>query len=135
VIIDTSVWVHVERGRISPADVADLTGEEPVFVAPPVLAELQYGVDRARTAAQKNRRASAVARIRRKPCLIIDGETGIIFGMLAQELDRKGRTATHRAQDLWLAALAIQHNMKVLTENEKDFSDIPGLEVIALRVE
>jgi len=30
-------------------------------------------------------------------------------------------------QDLWIASQAIQHNLTLLTYNEKDFIDIPGL--------
>jgi predicted nucleic acid-binding protein len=28
---------------------------------------------------------------------------------------------------IWIAALAIQHNMRLLTRNPKDFAGIPGL--------
>jgi predicted nucleic acid-binding protein len=132
VIIDTSVWVDVERGRLAPADVATITGDEPVYVAPPVLAELEYGIHRAKTAGQRHKRAAAVARIRRKPCLVVDGDTGVTFGRLAAELDSKGRAATYHVQDLWLAALAVQHNLKVLTGNAKDFRGIPGLTVLSV---
>ena len=90
VILDTSIWVDVERGRLAPADVATVTGEAPVYLASPVIAELQYGVD------------------------------------------SHGKPSTHRVNDLWLAALAIQHGMKVATQNEKDFADVPGLDVVAL---
>ena len=86
VIIDTSVWVNVERGRLAPADVAQFTGPEPVYAAPPVIAELEYGVQRARTPAQRHRRAAAVNRIKKKPCLVIDRDTGAIFGRLAADL-------------------------------------------------
>jgi len=132
VILDTSIWVDVEQGRLAPADVATVTGEEPVYLAPPVIAELQYGVHRAPNAAARNRRASALARIRRKPCLIIDRETGEFFGRLAADVDSRGKPSTHRVNDLWLAALAIQHGMKVATQNAKDFADIPGLDLLAL---
>jgi predicted nucleic acid-binding protein len=132
VIIDTSVWVDVERGRLAPADVAAITGEEPVYVAPPVLAELEYGIHRAATASQRHRRTAAVARIKRKPCLIIDAETGLTFGRLAADLDSKGRPSAHKVQDLWLAALAVQHDLKILTGNAKDFEGIPGLTILSL---
>jgi len=132
VIIDTSVWVEVERGRLAPADVASITGVEPVYVAPPVLAELEYGVHRARTAGQRHKRAAAVARIRRKPCLIVDAETGVTFGRLAADLDAQGRPSAYHVQDLWLAALAIQHNLKILTGNAKAFQGIPGLTVLSV---
>ena len=132
VILDTSIWVDVERGRLAPADVAAVTGEEPVYLAPPIIAELQYGVERAPDPASRNRRVSALARIRRKPCLIIDRETGELFGRLAADVDSRGKPSTHRVNDLWLAALAIQHGMKVATQNEKDFADLPGLDLVVL---
>ena len=130
VIIDTSIWVDVERGRLSAADVARVTGIEPVYLVPPVVAELEYGVHRARTAAQRNKRASAVARIKTKPCIGIDRETGAVFGRLAADLDSLGTPSTHRVQDVWIAAIAIQHNLKVLTQNIRDFEGIPGLEIL-----
>ena len=131
VIVDTCVWVDVERGRLTPNEVARHCGDEPVYVAPPVMAELEYGVSKAKTAAQRNRRASAVARIKRKPCLIMDRDTGELFGRIAADIS--GRPPVHRIQDLWLAALALQNGMKILTQNERDFADIPGLDLIVIK--
>ena len=133
VIIDTSIWVDVERGRLAPAEVAAVTGDEPVYLAPPVLAELEYGIHRAKTRDQRHKRAAAVSRIRRKPCLVIDAETGVMFGRLAADLDAIGRPSAHKVQDLWLAALAVQHNLGLLTANTKDFDAIPGLTVLTLK--
>ncbi|MDA0991451.1 MAG: PIN domain-containing protein [Verrucomicrobia bacterium] len=132
VIIDTSIWVSVERGRLAPADVAKFTGSEPVYIAPPVIAELEYGVQRAKTAAQRQRRASAVGSLKKKPCLIIDSETGATFGRLAADLASMGAPHRYRIQDVWIAALAIQHGLKVLTQNRRDFEGIPGLRCIHL---
>ena len=132
VILDSSVWIDVERGRLSPRDVASLTGDEPVYLAPPILAELEYGVHRAATDAQRAKRASALARIRKKPCLIMDKDTGEMFGRIAAMLDASGKPSTHRTHDLWIAASAIQHNLKVLTRNGSDFTDIPGLDVLVI---
>jgi predicted nucleic acid-binding protein len=131
IVVDTSVWVDVERGRITHTAIADLVGGEPIYLAPPVLAELEYGVNRARTPEQRAKRQAALARIRRKPCLIIDRDTGEIFGRLAAELDRQGTPATHRVQDLWIAAVAIQNACRVLTGNPQDFAGLPGLDVVA----
>jgi len=132
VILDTSIWVDIERGKLAPADVASVTGDEPVYLVPPVIAELEYGVHRARASAQRNKRASALARIRRKPCLSIDRDTGEVFGRLAADLDSSGKPSKHRVQDVWIAAIAIQHNLGVLTQNEKDFAGIAGLQVLSL---
>jgi len=104
----------------------------PVYSAPPVIAELEYGVYRAKNPAQKAKRVSTVAKIKRKPCLNIDRDTGEIFGCLAANLDQRGKPSTYRVHYLWLAALAIQHNLKILTQNPKDFRDIPGVDLVAI---
>jgi predicted nucleic acid-binding protein len=127
VILDSCIWIAVERGDLAPADVADITGTEPVYLTPPVLAELEYGVHRAKQPSIRNRRASALARIRGKPCLQIDRDTAILFAQICASLDDHGTPSTFRTHDLWIAALAIQHNMRLLTRNPKDFADIPGL--------
>ena len=61
-----------------------------------------------------------------------EAETGVVFGRLATALDNAGRPSTHRVQDVWIAAFAVQHNLKVLTRNPKDFLGIPGLDVLVV---
>jgi predicted nucleic acid-binding protein len=124
--------VDVERGHLAPGDVAAVTREEPVFLTPITIAELKYGLVRSRTPAERNRRAAALARILKKPCLVIDRTTGDMFGEIAAELDTAGRASRYRVQDLWIAALAIQNNFRLLTRNRRDFADIPGLSLLSL---
>ncbi|MEI6564538.1 MAG: PIN domain-containing protein [bacterium] len=132
VIIDTCVWVDIERGRLRPVEVADRIQNDAVFLTPTILAELQYGVERASNATHRHLRFSAMERLRRKPCLIIDSGTGLVFGRIAATLDNQGKPSTHRLHDLWIAAVAIQHGHPVLTRNATDFADIPGLRVVAI---
>ncbi len=127
-LIDTSIWVDVERGTLSPAEVAAVTGNQPVFLSPVTLAELRYGAEIARPDLRQ-KRLSALDRLRGKPLLLIDATTGETFGRLAAELKRQGRGHQFRVQDLWLAAQAVQHGHGLLTRNVKDFDDIPGLVV------
>ncbi len=130
VIVDTCVWVDVERVRLSPADVQARTGTEPVFMSPVTIAELSFGVSMASTPDIRQKRLAALEKLRKKPVLIIDEETGAIFGHLAAELRKMGRAAEYRVQDLWIASQAIQHGFPVLTRNVKDFEDIPGLTLL-----
>jgi predicted nucleic acid-binding protein len=44
------------------------------------------------------------------------------------------RKPRHRVQDLWLASQAIQHSYRLLTRNEADFSDIPGLDLVTYKL-
>ncbi len=128
-LIDTCIWVDVERGKISPRDVSLYTGIEPVFISPVTIAELTYGAEISRDENIRQKRISALARLEKKPLLLIDEITGSIFGRLAAILSQQGRGVNFRIQDLWLASQSIQHNYALLTRNKKDFIDIPGLEL------
>lgn len=128
-LIDTCVWIDVERGALAPADVAGFTGEEPVYLSPVTIAELQFGAEAAGDAHIRQRRLSALARLRRKPLLPIDGATGEVFGRLAAQLKAAARMPRQRVQDLWVASQAIQHAYGLLTRNQEDFADIPGLDL------
>jgi predicted nucleic acid-binding protein len=129
-LIDTCIWVDVERKRLVPSDVERFTGREAVFLSPVTVAELAAGVERADDQNVRAKRRAALNKLRRKPCLVIDEGTGLAFGALADQLRRQGRSAQHRVQDLWLAAQAVQHGHKLLTRNAKDFQGIPGLELV-----
>lgn len=130
VIVDTCIWIDVERGTISPADVARYTGEEPVFISPVSIAELAYGTENAPTQPLRQKRLAALNRLKKKPSLLIDEETGAIFGSLAAQLRKSGRGADFRVQDVWIASQAIQHGHRLLTRNPGDFTDIPGLDLV-----
>jgi predicted nucleic acid-binding protein len=133
-LIDTCIWVDVERGTISPADVARYTKEEPVYISPVILAELSFGAEMANEERIRQKRLAALSRLRKKPFIVIDEHTGDIFGRLAASVHKSGMDHKYRVQDLWLASQAIQNNLKLLTRNEKDFSDIPGLELVVYGV-
>jgi len=44
-LIDTGIWIAVERGQISPADVHVVTQTEPIFISPVNIAEMQVGAE------------------------------------------------------------------------------------------
>lgn len=130
-LMDTCVWIDVERGTLAPADVAAFTGDEPVYLSPVTIAELKFGAEAAADARIRQRRLSARARLRRKPLLPVDGDTREVFGQLAAQLKAAARKPRHRVQDLWLASQAIQHSYRFLTRNKADFEDIPGLDLLS----
>lgn len=128
-LIDTCIWIDVERGSLAPADIVAITGAEPVYLSPVTIAELKFGAECAATPVIRQQRLASLARIRVKPVLRIDETTGEIFGSLAAQLKAEGKTHRPRIQDLWLASQAVQHGFSLLTRNLKDFEDIPGLQV------
>jgi predicted nucleic acid-binding protein len=133
-LMDTCVWIDVERGVLAPADVEALTHGEPIFISPVTLAELRFGAEIAPDAGTRQRRLAALRRLERKPLLSIDGTTGGIFGSLAAQIKAAGRQHRYRVQDLWLASQALQHACRLLTRNRHDFEDIPGLSLVAYQL-
>lgn len=131
-LIDTCIWVDVERGTLAPAEVAAVTGAEPVYISPVTVAELKFGAEIARQPDIRQKRLAALNRLRRKPVLRIDEATGEIFGTLAAQVRARAARRQHkyRVQDLWLASQAIQHGFRFLTHNRKDFEDLPGLSLV-----
>lgn len=64
-LIDTSLWIAVERGAI-----------------PVNLAEMRFGLELLSAGRQKQRAAAMLRRLRRKPILRITAETADTFGTL-----------------------------------------------------
>jgi hypothetical protein len=131
-LIDTSIWIAVERGRLGAADVHALTRQEPVYLSPVNVAEMQFGLEMLQPGTLKQKAAAALRRLRRKPQLRITLETAEVFGALAARLRKAQRDASYRVNDLWLAAQAIQRDLTLLTSNPKDFEDLPRLKMVAL---
>lgn len=131
-LIDTGLWIAVERGALGAADISAITHQEPVYLSPINIAEIQFGLDMLPPGARKQKAAASLRRLRRKPQLRITVETAEVFGAIAAKLKKARRDPHVRINDLWLAAQAIQRDFKLLTANPKDFRDIPGLRMIAL---
>lgn len=131
-LIDTGLWIALERGRIGTGDIHAITAQSPVYLSPVNLAEIRFGIELMTLPATKQKAMATLRRMRRKPLLRITGETAEIFGVLAAELRRNGRGSDFRVQDVWLAAQAIQRDFTLLTANAKDFQDIPGLKWLSV---
>jgi predicted nucleic acid-binding protein len=133
-VIDTSLWIAVERGALSAADIHAITRQEPVYLSPVNIAEIRFGLDLLRSGVHKQRATAMFRRLRRKPQMRITVETAETFGSLAAQLKKAGRDPYVRVNDLWLAAQALQRGFRLLTSNAKDFADIPGLQIVLLKL-
>jgi predicted nucleic acid-binding protein len=133
-LIDTSLWIAVERGALAAADIHAITRQEPIYLSPVNLAEIRFGLELLKPGPLKQRAMAMLRRLRRKPQLRITVEIAETFGILAAKLRKSGKDPHVRVNDLWLAAQAVQCDCRVLTANAKDFADIPGLQVVVLKL-
>lgn len=133
-LIDTSVWIAVERRRIDLADVHAITGSARIYCSPVNIAEIQTGWELLPAGPLRQRVAASLRRVRRLIRVQITQETGVIYGRLFATLERSGRSGDFRSNDLWLAAQAVQRDFQVLTANPKDFADVPGLKMVSIPI-
>ena len=131
-LIDTNIWIAIERGRLSAADIHAVTRQAPIYLSPINLAEIRFGIDLMADAKPKHRAMATLRRMRRKLLLRIGAETADDFGALAARLAKSGRGHGYRLQDLWLAAQAIERKFTLLTASAVDFRDVPGLKFLAV---
>lgn len=125
-MIDSSIWIAVERGLLAAADIHAIAGPAPVYLSPVNVAEIQFGLGLLPAGPGRQNASAMLRRLRRKPQLCITVETAEVFGSLAAQLRRAGADAHVRINDLWLAAQAVHRDFCLLTVNARDFRDIPG---------
>jgi predicted nucleic acid-binding protein len=129
-IIDTDIFVNAEKsGRIP--DFALLAEYGEAFVCAITVSELLVGVHLADSAARRAKRSAFVeliiSRITSLPFTNIEART---HAQLFAELQASGRRVG--AHDLLIAATAVAHGHAVLTDNTKEFRQVPGLTVLSV---
>lgn len=127
-LIDASILIEHERGRLDLAPHLGSRPEEELFLSVVTASELLHGVHRAREAAQRSRRSAWVeAVLERFPLLAVDLATGRAHARLWADLAEEGRLIG--PLDLWLAAASLAHGLTLVTANVREFGRVPGLRV------
>ena len=126
VLIDASILIQAERGRLDlAAHVADRPDEE-AFVSVITASELLHGVERAADADQRARRAAFVEGVLAGfPLLALDVPAARAHSRLWADLASAGLLIG--PHDLWLAATCIAHGLGMVTANVREFERVPGL--------
>lgn len=123
-LVDTSVFVALERGQTGPA----FDSDEQVALCSATASELLHGVHRADASQRREKRRAFVESIlARFEVLPIDLPTARIHAQLWADLRSQGQSIG--AHDLLIAATAAHHELKILTANVRDFARVPGLMV------
>ena len=127
-LIDSSVLIAVERGKLDLAARLREHGDEPVGIAAITASELLHGVHRATTAAQRGRRETFVERLLAGlPVLPFDLVVARLHARLWADLARRG--AVIGAHDLIIGATALAAGYDVVTHDARSFPKIPGVTV------
>jgi tRNA(fMet)-specific endonuclease VapC len=126
VVVDTSILVAAERGRIRFVELLESLGSEPVAMAAITAAELLHGCHRAGDAGVRVRRFAFVEDLLRNiPVLPFDVPEARRHAELWAELARRGKPIG--PYDMLVAATALARGYGLLTLNRKEFARIRGL--------
>jgi predicted nucleic acid-binding protein len=131
VILDTSVLIEAERGRVDLRRFPEEHETAAIVVAAITIAELLSGVARSPEGFQRQRRlAFAEEIIDAIPAIPFDVREARLHAELGVELSRRGTPIG--LHDQLIAATALAHGHAVATRNQAEFSRVPGLQVIPL---
>ena len=128
VLIDASVLIDQERGRVDIRERIVGREEEAFFLSVVTASELLHGVHRARDPAIRARRSAFVEGLLGSlPLLPIEIATARMHARLWADLAAGGRLIG--SHDLWIAAACVTHGLTLVTSNVREFRRVPGLEV------
>jgi len=133
IILDTNVASEPYRPAPSAIVRAWLNSQptDSLFLCSPVLAELQFGVERLPSSAQKKRLAAAIDELEndlyRDRILSFDASAAKEFGRIMAERERIGRRI--ELMDAQIAAIALTHRAALATRDTSGFANL-GLQVI-----
>ena len=120
-ILDTNALSAFADGETAVGDVLRMQRRAAIPVV--VLGEFRYGIAGSRHKSEYE--AWLEATLPAFDVLVIDEGTARAYAALRVELKRTGRPIP--ANDAWIAALAFQHGLPVLSRDEH-FDAVPGLE-------
>jgi tRNA(fMet)-specific endonuclease VapC len=128
-LIDTSILIAAERGRLDPAALAAENNEEEIALAAITASELLHGVHRVKGAVARVRAERFVERILSVvPVIAFDRDVARVHARLDAELSAQG-TAVGEA-DLLIAATAVACDYRIATRDLRSFLRIKGLDVV-----
>jgi len=124
-LVDTSVIVGAEAGRVQPSDLP-----EQGFVSAITIAELHLGVLAADEPETRHRRLETLAYVERSfESIPVDDEIARTFARVVDRSRRAGRRPP--VLDALIAATALSRNLPLYTQ-DADFHEFPEIEVIRI---
>lgn len=128
-LIDSSVLIAAERGRIRLQSVLAGNEDESLAISVVTASELLHGIYRAKTVEQAERRRQFVNFVLALfPIIPIDLEVAHHHARIWTGLQTRGEMIG--PYDLLIAASALASGYKVVTFNVDEFMRVPGLQVV-----
>jgi len=124
-ILDTSVLISAERGKLALNDYFKSLSRESFYVSSMTLSELWHGCHRATGTVLKDRLKFVQEIESTIPVLAFAAEQARVHAQIWAALEKMGQGIG--LHDLIIGATALAHNCALATLNEKEFKRIPKL--------
>ena len=125
-LLDTNIWSALIR-RSNPGLIKHFETLERsrVALSPIVLGELQVGYYKGD---RTPRRLAVIEAIRSSAdMLLINSRVADTYAQLRAQLEQAGHPIG--PNDTWIAAEALHHKLVLVTDNTREFSRVPGLQI------
>lgn len=125
-LLDTNIWSALIR-RSNPSLIKHFETLERsrIALSPIVLGELQVGYYKGD---RSPRRLAVIETIRSSAdMLLINSRVADTYAQLRAQLEQAGHPIG--PNDTWIAAEALHHKLVLVTDNTRDFSRVPGLQI------
>ncbi len=126
-LIDTSVLIEAERGRLDVDRLLDAHASETVAIAAITASELLHGVQRLKGVARARASLFVERLLDLLPVVPFDLDVARVHATLSAELRARGTAVG--AHDLLIAATAVYTDAWVATRDLRSFPRIKGLDV------
>lgn len=121
-LLDTNIIIALFSGDKSVIKQLNSTLE--VFLPSIAIGELYYGAYRSARREENIKRIDQL--VKNNYVLVCDASTALEYGLIKSRLSQKGKPIPEN--DIWIAALASNHNLVVVTRDEH-FKHIEGLQI------
>lgn len=125
-LLDTNHWIVLLKGRCPPLQerLRSINPDE-VWICSVVKEELYHGAEGYED--KESRLARLAALFSHHPSVPFDDEAAELAGRLRKRLEERGEVIG--PHDIQIAAIALLHGWTLVTNNHREFSRIPGLEI------
>ncbi|MTW21462.1 PIN domain-containing protein [Allochromatium palmeri] len=122
-LLDTNIMIAAMKGVAPVKRRLEQTRLADILLSPVVLGELEFGVEKS---AHREKNAAHLAELVQKLELLpIDARVSRCYAEIRAHLERRGTPIG--ANDLWIAAQGTALDAIVVTDNQAEFTRVPGL--------
>ena len=122
-MLDTNVLIAALKGQPEVRQRLESVPLSVMRLSAIVLGELEFGAEK--SVHSERNRARLAALTQRLPLVGVDHATTRRYGQVRALLERQGTPIG--ANDTWIAAQALAIEATLVTDNEREFSRVPGL--------